>query len=57
MKDKRMQSTERISYHISSCFAIKQATEQMNVQLKYAKTEEEKEDLRNQLKDTLDLLK
>ena len=59
--DNLLKSTERISYQISSLFvreaSILQATEQMNLQIAEANTEEEKEDLKNQLKETLDLLR
>ena len=61
MKDRNMKSTERISYQIGNCFireeAIKQATEQINLQISEANTEEEKEELRKQLQDTLELLR
>ena len=55
--DNLLKSTERISYQISNCLAVKQATEQMELQIAEANTEEEKEELRNQLQGTLDLLR
>lgn len=61
MKDKILKSTERISYQIGTLFvreeAILRATEQMNLQIEEANTEEEKEELRELLKETLDLLR
>ena len=61
MSDKILTSTERISYQIGTLFvreaSILQATDQMNVRISEANTEEEKEELRKQLKDTLDLLR
>ena len=61
MSDKILTSTQKISYQIGNCFireeAVLRANEQMSVRISEAETEEQKEELRDQLKNTLELLK